>query len=47
MTNYLDSSRKGKTNTTTKLEGGLEKFPDAIEHLATGKVGGEMIAFGL
>lgn len=38
---------KIKPNVITKWEGGLEKVPDGIEHLATGKVSGEKIVFSL
>lgn len=38
---------KIKPNVITKWEGGLERVPDAIEHLATGKVSGEKIVFSL
>ena len=34
---------KIKPNVITEWEGGLEKVPDAIEYLATGKVSGEKI----
>ncbi|KAF9648259.1 GroES-like protein [Thelephora ganbajun] len=38
---------KIKPNAITKWEGGLERVPDAIEHLAAGKVSGEKIVFSL
>ena len=38
---------KVKPNVITEWEGGLEKVPDAIEHLATEKVSGEKIVFSL
>ena len=38
---------KIKPNVITKWEGGLEKVPDAIDHLAEGKVTGEKIVLSL
>lgn len=43
----LVRERKIKPNVITEWEGGLERAPDAIEHLAAGKVSGEKIVLSL
>ena len=38
---------KIRPNVITRWEGGIEKVPEAIEYLATGKVSGEKIVLSL